>query len=87
MNCERTDVDGEHLACRCCLSLPAAADPVGFITITHAMEVSFVGSRDISNVCIVPCNPGCDVSATPKDCFCLLIDLQPWIWVPVDIHC
>ena len=34
-----------------------------------------------------PCNPGCDVSAAPRVCFCLLTDLQPWIWVPVDVCC
>lgn len=34
-----------------------------------------------------PCNPGCDVSAAPRACFCLLTDLQPWIWVPVDVCC
>lgn len=59
--------------------------PVGFVNITHAMEMSFVGSRDISNVYIVPCNSGCDVSAAPRTCFCLLTDLQPWIWVPLDL--
>lgn len=51
MNYESTAVDSEHLACRCCLW---CRGPVGFITITRAMEVSFVGSRDVSNVFIVP---------------------------------
>lgn len=59
-----------------------------FVTRTHAMEGSGMGSRDrpehTPNASVVPCNPGCDVC-----CFqsLLLPALRPvpWIWMPEDI--